>query len=194
MPLRTGKRDWLWAATAVVIAVIAIFAVYIVAFAGDDDEVITYETVAGVPCESGEHFKVHRHVRLAIHLEGEEFAVPPNTGIRYEQPTPATPGGPMPSPVFRCLFWLHTHSDALVHVESSGQNEFTLGQFFAIWGQPLSETQLLDRTAQAEKEVQAFVNGEPWTGNPADIPLVDQEVISLQYGPPFVEPPTELID
>ena len=193
MPLRTGRRNWLWVITGIVLIAAAVFTVFVLVFGGED-EVITYDTVAGVPCDSGEHLAFHGHARLDITLEGEDFPVPDNTAIRFEPQPSTAPGEPTPKPELHCLFWLHTHTGPLVHIEAPEPREYTLGQFFAVWDQPLSETELLDRVAEGDMTVKAFVNGEPWDGDPADIPLVDQAVISLQYGPPFVGPPTELID
>ena len=43
----------------------------------------------------------------------------------------------------RCLYWLHTHdSTGVVHIESPVQRGYTLGQFFDVWGRPLSATQV----------------------------------------------------
>jgi len=192
MPLRTGRHDRLWiAAGAILVGVIALGA-FTVVFGGDD--VKTLDETAGVKCQTGEQLKFHGHVRLAIYIEGEEIEVPDNTGIRFKpQETPDTPGQATPKPDVECLFWLHTHTDNLVHIEAPSNPGYTLGQFFQIWGEPLSETELMDRTASGDLTIQATVNGVPYSGDPADIPLEDGSVISVQYGPPFVDPPTDLI-
>jgi hypothetical protein len=192
MPLRTGRRNWLWVLAGVAVAGSVALSVAALAFGGD--EVKTIDEIAGVPCQTGEHLDFHGHARLHITIEGEESPVPDNTGIRFEPQPSVAPGEPTPKPEFVCLFWLHTHTDALVHIEAPEPRDYQLGQFFAIWGEPLSETQLLDRTVGEGTEIKAWLNGEPWEGDPADIPLADQNVISLQFGPPFVDPPTELID
>ncbi|MEX1193699.1 MAG: hypothetical protein WD904_06735 [Dehalococcoidia bacterium] len=109
------------------------------------------------------------HAQLAIFVEGEQGPSAGRIGIRDD-----------------CLFWLHTHDeDGLIHVEAPDRLEYTLGQFFAVWGQPLSAQQLLDRTADASHEITATVNGSPYAGDPANIILEDGEEIVLQYGPPF---------
>jgi len=193
MPLRTGRRDWLWIIAGAVFVFAIAFVIAVFVFQPDEAE--TIDEVAGVPCQTGEQLKYHGHVRVAISIEGEEFLIPRNTGIRYNFPTPDSPDGPTPEPEFVCIFWLHTHSDQLVHLEAPEKTDFTLGQFFEIWGEPLSETQLLDRTAVPEEtEIRAYFNGELWDGDPADIPLNNQDIISLQYGPPFVDPPTEVVE
>jgi hypothetical protein len=129
--------------------------------------------LAGVECEAGERLDYHVHAHLDIIIEGQVTEISGNTGIRPE-----------------CLFWLHTHSpNGILHVEAPEERDFTLGQFFAVWEQPLSATQILDRTTDNTHQIQATVNGEPWSGNPADIRLDDKTSIVIQYGPPFVPPP-----
>jgi hypothetical protein len=72
----------------------------------------------------------------------------------------------------RCLYWLHTHAaDGIIHVEAPTQRESTLGQFFAVWGQSLGETTLLNKTVDSSHEVRAYVNGQPFEGDPASIKL-----------------------
>ncbi|HSP55185.1 MAG TPA: hypothetical protein VLS25_06305, partial [Dehalococcoidia bacterium] len=170
--IRTGRRDWLWAVAAAV-AVLAAVAIAFVMLAGGSSSGAK-AVVAGVDCESGERLNYHVHAHLDIFIEGQATEVPTNIGIRPD-----------------CLFWLHTHApNGLLHVEAPEKCDFTLEQFFAVWGQPLSSTQLMDRTTDATHQVQATVNGETWSGNPADIPLTDKTTIVLEYGPPFVPPPS----
>lgn len=170
--LRTGRRDWLWAVTAFV----GVGAGILIAFAllsGGSDDGTAVDVVSAVECERGERLNYHVHTHLTLIVEGETVDVPGNIGIRPD-----------------CLFWLHTHSpNGILHVEAPEERAFTLGQFFDVWGQPLSSMQLLDRTTDASHEVQATVNGETWSGDPADIPLNDLTTVVLQYGPPFVPPP-----
>jgi hypothetical protein len=81
--------------------------------------------------------------------------------------------------------WLHTHaSDGIIHVEAPRQQTFTLGQFFAVWGVPLSKSQLGTRHGT----VTAFYNGKPWTGDPAGIPLTNEAQIQLDLGQPLIAP------
>ena len=45
-----------------------------------------------------------------------------------------------------CMYWLHTRAaDGLIEVQSPVPRQFTLGDFFAIWNQPLSATASPDR-------------------------------------------------
>jgi hypothetical protein len=124
--------------------------------------------VAGLPCESGERLDYHVHATVSIIIDGEPRSIPANIGV--------SPG--------ECIYWLHTHDDrGLIHVEAPREGNYTLGQFFAIWGQPLSSTQLLDRTTDDGHVITATVNGQGFEANPADIALTDGAVVILEFGP-----------
>jgi hypothetical protein len=132
---------------------------------GDEGE--TLAEVDGIECQRNEQLNFHIHSTVLIYIDGEQMPVPANVGVRPNE----------------CLFWLHTHDGTgLIHVEAPEKRDFTLGQFFAVWGQPLSSTQLLDQTADATHEITVTINGEPYEGNPADIVFADLDTIVLQYG------------
>ncbi|HET9475915.1 MAG TPA: hypothetical protein VFP63_00350 [Dehalococcoidia bacterium] len=170
--LRSGRRDWLWVVAAVSVVAAGIFVAYAL-LSGGSDNGEPVDLVAQVECERGERLNYHVHAHLTLIVEGETVPVPGDIGIRPD-----------------CLFWLHTHSpNGIIHVEAPEERAFTLGQIFEIWEQPLSSTQLLHKTVDGSHEVQATVNGEPWSGDPAAIPLADLTTIVLEYGPPFVPPP-----
>src|SRR5438128_3178687 len=83
---------------------------------------------AAIPCSGQEMGAEHIHAHLEIYVRGQPRVVPANIGIR---PT--------------CLFWLHTHdATGLIHVEAGAGGTYTLGQFFTVWGQRLSPTDLPD--------------------------------------------------
>ena len=134
-----------------------------------------HAAVDGIPCESNEQLTYHVHAHLTIFVDGQQVTVPAFIGIDQQAP---------------CISWLHTHDNTgVIHVEAPSQRQFTLGQFFDIWGQPLSATQLLHDTADASHQVRAFVGGQPYTGNPRAIPLTAHADIVLEYGPPFPATP-----
>ena len=176
-PSRTGRRDWLWGVALVTVVPCVLFVVFFVALKGSSSGTVI-ATVDGVDCQAGEQLQYHVHAALEILIDGQPMAVPKNTGIRSN-----------------CIFWLHTHDDTgLLHIEAPETRDFTLGQFFAVWGQPLSATQLLGSTVDASHQITATVNGTPFTADPASITLADQETIVLQYGPPFGTPPKSLFE
>jgi len=68
----------------------------------------------------------HVHAHVSFFLNGTQLAMP--DGIGNVSPRPGTD----------CYYPLHTHDHTgRVHVEAEVEGLFTLGQFFAIWGQPL---------------------------------------------------------
>ncbi len=120
----------------------------------------------GIACDPSEQVTYHVHAHLAIRVEGVEQAIPDDVG-RYEQ----------------CFYWLHTHTaSGIIHVEAPAPADFTLGQFFAVWRKPLTGQQVADTMVSPGQSVRAFVNGKPWTGSRADIPLENLNVIELQVG------------
>jgi hypothetical protein len=64
------------------------------------------------------------------------------------------------------------------------RRDLTLGDLFAVWGQPLSRSRL----ARWRAPVHAHVDGRPWRGDPRAIPLRDHAQIVLQAGGPRLEP------
>jgi hypothetical protein len=138
--------------------------------AGGDD-------VDGVKCEATEQVAYHIHAHLAVFVNGAERPVP--AGIGVEPPVVRnTSDGPFAS-AGRCYYWLHTHAiDGVIHVESPTQTTYTLGQFFALWGQTLNSTDVAGQTGPQT----IFVDGKPFTGNPADIPLNSREAIQIDVG------------
>jgi hypothetical protein len=136
------------------------------------------QPVDGIPCQA-EMVQVHVHSHLAIFVNGKQAQVPGFIGI-----TPTPTGG--------CLYWLHTHGpDGIIHVEavtaqSPNGGPYTLGDFFDIWGQPLSSTQV----GPYKGAVTAFVNNAPYSGDLRSIPLRAHQQVVLEVGSPVVPPPT----
>jgi hypothetical protein len=171
VPLRTGRRDWLWAVAFIVI--VGIFVIPAVMFVIASSGTKANEPpIAGIDCES-EQTTYHVHPQLLIYVEGQLVTIPNNVGIVDHE----------------CYYWLHTHdaSTGTIHVEAPREGNYTLRQFFAIWKQTGSSAPppIFDQTPDGTHSVRATVNGQPWTGDPGDIPLTDKSVIIVEYGPPF---------
>jgi hypothetical protein len=127
------------------------------------------QVVDGIPCEASESLLFHIHPTLSIMVEGQERTVPADIGILQ-----------------KCLYWVHTHdATGMIHVESPVQRDYTLGNFFDIWGQPLDSKRFLDRAIDSGHSVLAYVDGQRYLGDPRQIVLKDLEKIELMYGPPF---------
>jgi hypothetical protein len=116
-----------------------------------------------VGCNVNEIFTEHIHAQLSIEHNGAKVQVPANIGM-------VSAGEAM-----ICIYWLHTHDDSgTIHIEAPGGN-YTLADFFAVWGEPLSST----RVGQYAGHVRAYVNGTAFSGAPQDVPLRDGEQIRL---------------
>ena len=136
-------------------------------------------TVDGIQCGSTEQLAYHIHAHLSVFVSGAPKAIPPGVGVPGSSPQ-ATPQGPIAAGG-QCIYWLHTHtSDGVIHIESPTHRIYTLGNFFAVWHQPLSANQV----ATATGKVTASVDGKPWTKDPRAIPLGAHTVIQLSVGSP----------
>jgi hypothetical protein len=143
--------------------------------------------VDGITCGSTEQHAYHIHQHLAVFDNGTLYQLPAGVGIPGSR-AELTNQGPIAAGG-NCIYWLHTHTtDGVIHVESPTKRIYTLGNFFDIWHQPLSPSQVAGRHGT----VTAFVNGKPWTRNPRDIPLLPREDIQLEIGQPA--PPIMTID
>lgn len=141
-------------------------------------------TVDGIKCETNEQVVYHIHAHLAIFVDGAPRSVPYGIGILnpvLSQTTPFVTGG-------TCFYWLHTHAaDGIIHIESPTKAVYSLGDFFDIWGIPLSANQV----GPEKGPVTAFYNGKRFTGtDPRTLPLTPHAEIQLDVGKPLVAPET----
>ncbi len=82
-----------------------------------------------------------------------------------------------------CFYWVHVHDPTgMIHMELPANVTVTLGEFFDIWGQPLSSNQV----GPQHGPVTAFVNGKPYAGNVRNIVLGDHTLVQLDVGAPIV--------
>lgn len=139
--------------------------------------------IDGIQCAPAEQLVFHIHVRLTIFVNGQPRSVP--AGVGFSQPqVQQTAHGPVVGSG-ACVSWLHTHTtDGIVHIESPIVRTYTLGNFFDIWRQKLSRTQV----GPAKGTVTVLVNGKVWSGDPKSVPLNAHTQIQLDVGKPLVEP------
>jgi hypothetical protein len=149
----------------------------------------TGQSVDGIQCNAGEKTVTHVHTHLTIFVNGQARVIPYGVGIPGYQAV-QTAEGPFVE-TGSCFYWLHTHAeDGIIHVESPSASEtFTLGQFFAEWGLPLSSTQVGPATG---KETVFFAApGKKvgiYKGDPANLPLGSHYQIQIDVGTPIVKP------
>lgn len=133
------------------------------------------QPIVGISCDAQEGQRIHIHQHLVILDHGKPVLVPEDVGRPNSN---------------QCLYWLHTHTpDGIVHIEAPLNRSFTLGDFFAIWGKPLSKTQAATASAAKGTTLQVWVNGKQYTGDPNKIELLAHSDIVIMAGPPFKRPP-----
>jgi hypothetical protein len=126
---------------------------------------------SNVPCGPSEVLTRHEHAHLTIVLRGQLRTVPAFVGITATH-----------------ICWLHTHdTSGIIHIEAGDARTFTLGDFFAVWGQPLSATTIDGERVGPGETIKATVNGQDVALPPNEIVLKDKEDIVLELGPPFVQ-------
>jgi hypothetical protein len=138
----------------------------------------TGDTVDGVSSNENEQVLFHVHAHLAIYINGTPKLLPYGVGIVGPYQLQQTADGPFVAGGSK-YYWLHTHDESgIIHIESPQQRGFTLGNFFDIWHQPLSASQV----GPATGTVTAFLNGGKFTGNPRNLPLSAHAVLQLDIG------------
>lgn len=99
-------------------------------------------------CTTDEATTFHIHPHLRIIINGVEQTIPGNTGI--------TPG---------CQHPIHTHKEdtdhTTIHVEAPQPRDFTLGDFFAVWGKTFNSNQILNYKTDPLHTITLTVNGAP---------------------------------
>jgi hypothetical protein len=147
---------------------------------------LTGKTVDGISCrtQKTEVVKYHIHTYVSVYVNGHQERLPAGIGITKPALVEHYPTGIFYDVgLYNCLYWVHTHAfDGIVHVEASAKGNFTLGQFFDIWDQTLSSTQV----GPAKGNVIVFENGRQLTGDPRAVPLSPHGVIQIDVGGPLV--------
>lgn len=121
---------------------------------------------------------VHIHALLIVYVDGQRQTVPADIGIDAVQ---------------QRISALHTHdTTGVVHIESPVDATFTLGQLFTEWDVKLTADTIGGLTADSAKTLRWWVNGQPQSGNPADLTFEAHQILVLAYGSPDedVEVPT----
>jgi hypothetical protein len=128
--------------------------------------------VAGLRCRSAELPRFGVHLELFAHKQ--VVIVPAGIGIvpPLRRQRPYVLGG-------RCSYPVRTREPTGV-IEVERGASLTLGQLFALWGQPLSTARLAGFAPGAP--VVAFVDGKRRPGDPRSIPLRRHAEIVLEVG------------
>jgi hypothetical protein len=143
-------------------------------------------TVDDVGCDASEQVVYHVHTHLAVYVDGRLRPIPAGIGLVLPAIAAETQDGPFYGAT-KCYYWLHVHAqDGIIHIESPTTRTYSLGQFFAIWRQPLNARQV----AGVKGKLTIWVNGKRYVGNPADIRLGSHEDVQIDIGAPAIGPKT----
>lgn len=136
------------------------------------------QTVDGIKCELAEKVAFHIHAHLAVFVDGKQKQVPYGIGIGLPLRGATGPAGPFVTQG-GCFAWMHTHTaDGIIHMEAPKPFTFTLGDFFDIWGQKLSATQV----GPAHGKVTLLVDGKTVPGDPRALKLANHQLVQLDVG------------
>jgi hypothetical protein len=115
-----------------------------------------------------ENVTSHIHQELQILINGQQVPVPAFIGI--DQTTQE-------------FSEIHVHAtDGVIHVESPTPRDFTLGNFFGVWGLNFTPTAIGGYSNGDGKELRVFVNGTQYTGDPTKMVLKAHQVIVVTFG------------
>lgn len=144
------------------------------------------KTIDGVGCDAHEQVAYHVHTHLAVYVNGSLRPIPAGIGLAQPAVAEETQDGPFYGAT-NCYYWLHVHAqDGVIHIESPTNRTYTLGQFFAVWRQPLGSTQV----GSVKGKLTVWVNGTRYSGNPAGVRLGSHEDVQIDVGTPLVSPKT----
>jgi hypothetical protein len=129
--------------------------------------------IGRLDCARGGDGRVGAHVELFAH---RRVVIVP-AGIGMAPPLEAR-GAYVRAP--RCSYPLRTREPTGLLELDPQAGQFTLGDLFAIWGQPLSATRLAGFRAPTGTRVAAYLDGRPWPGDPRALPLRRHAVIVLE--------------
>jgi hypothetical protein len=120
--------------------------------------------IDGVLC--GPVIKYHIHALVSIYKDGQRLALPGNIG--------------RPS---ACDYEMHTHDGSgVVHIETDKERNFTLAQFFAEWGQPLSANAIAGLPGAPTFYVIDKEKVTRFSGDPATLELAAHREIVIVTG------------
>lgn len=153
---------------------------------------------SGLEPVTHEFLAYHVHAHLDVFVNGTPVEVPAGIGINIADPAvksldsdlgPAY-GGIDPPCAEPCISPLHTHfADGVLHTEAAIAHPNTLGEFFTEWGVALT-AECVGGYCSPDASIQVFLNGKPFSGDPAGIQLTNQLEIAIVIGTPPAEVPS----
>lgn len=127
-----------------------------------ESSITTREVALTCTTDMATQFHVHPH--LTIKIDGKPQDIPSGIGIAPQ-----------------CMNSLHTHdAKGEIHVESPIKRDFSLADFFAVWGKPFDRTQILDKKVDDLHVIHVTVNGKTVETYENTI-LYDKDDIVISY-------------
>jgi hypothetical protein len=121
----------------------------------------------GIPPGGKENF--HIHAMLHIYVNGLLTPLPADIGLDAAKGLESS---------------LHTHdSTGIIHMEAPHAYNFTLGDFFSVWGVKLGPAQVGGLKGDGGDRLHFYLNGKPLS-NPAALVLHKDDSVVIGYGPP----------
>lgn len=123
-----------------------------------------------LPALPAEGNMLHIHQHLDIIVNGTAVTVPADIGINR--------AALFISPI-------HTHDESgVIHVESDEFRDYTLGDFFDIWGVRFIKDCVGGYCSKGTSMLKVFSEGKPVAGDPRRLVLRSHQEIAVIYGPP----------
>ncbi|MDG0025617.1 hypothetical protein [Trinickia sp. Y13] len=124
----------------------------------------------------------YSYTHLSIFMNGTQVAVPANIGT--VTPTIAAPKG--------CVYPLNTVDETgKIRMDTTSGASYTLGQFFSVWGEPLTTTNVAGLQASS---VTVYVNDggtlTKYTGDLSSLVLPPHGEVTIVLGTPLAQIPT----
>jgi hypothetical protein len=113
--------------------------------------------------------KFHIHVLLHIYVNGLLSNLPADIGL---------------DPAKGLESSMHTHDrTGIIHMEAPHPYNYTLGDFFSVWGVKLGPAQVGGLKGYGDDHLHFYLNGAPLS-NPAALVLHKDDSVVIGYGPP----------
>ncbi len=126
-----------WIAGGVAIGMIGLI------FLGNNSAATLTTRELALSCTTDPLTRFHIHPNLQIVVNGVQQVIPADIGISLT-----------------CMHPIHTHdASGKIHIESPVPRDFTLGDFFAVWGKTFNQNQILDSVVDASHTITVTVNG-----------------------------------
>jgi hypothetical protein len=123
------------------------------------------------PLSATEGLVLHTHQHVDIFIRGQSVQVPVQIGIVTS-----------PSVLFAPI---HTHdATGIIHVESPVVRDFSLGEFFDVWGVRFTSMCIGSYCNIGNERLQVFANGKVVTFDPRRLKLTSHEEIVVTFGTP----------